>query len=414
MEICESTENTDNKKGTNQENIQNEQQEQIKENNLSNVTNAHSGYIESEVRPLKPYIEFDSDTLKKLSKAICEIVIETGKERKICKGFFLYFRIDLVWFKCLMTNEHMINNESINNNEIISISNEGNKITSIKLDKNQRYIKSFKDENLDITVIEILNEDNISSDYFLESELDIPINNGLINNEIYIPQYIEGQQFKIAEGIIKDIIKYEFNYSANIDKGSSGNPIFQKNSKKVIVIHKTTVGNMENIGNFIYPVINKIKEEIRKKCNNGKYINGKYMYDDGKYYIGEFKNEIPNGKGIKYYKNGNILYDGDFINGKYEGNGKEIYGEGFYYIGQFKNNLRNGKGTEYYSNGNIKYDGDWINDKREGNGKYILEDGIYYIGQWKNGLKHGKGTMFYSNGNIKKNGNWNNDNFVEN
>ena len=79
------------------------------------------------------------------------------------------------------------------------------------------------------------------------------------------------------------------------------------------------------------------------------------------------------------------------MNDKYEGNGKGIWENGEYYIGQWKNGLRNGKGTYYYSNGNIKYDGDWINDKYEGNGKEIYENGEYYIGQFKNGLSHGKG-----------------------
>ena len=52
---------------------------------------------------------------------------------------------------------------------------------------------------------------------------------------------------------------------------------------------------------------------------------------------------------------------------------------GEYYIGQFKNNLRNGKGTEYYSNGKIKYEGDFVNDEYEGNGKYIYENDKYRI-----------------------------------
>ena len=30
-------------------------------------------------------------------------------------------------------------------------------------------------------------------------------------------------------------------------------------------MHKSVVGNMENYGGFIYPVINIIKEDIRKK-----------------------------------------------------------------------------------------------------------------------------------------------------
>ena len=64
----------------------------------------------------------------------------------------------------------------------------------------------------------------------------------------------------------------------------------------------------------------------------------------------------------------------------YNGKGKIIFYNGNYYIGQFKNGLRNGKGTEYYKNGNIKYEGDFIDGIREGNGKYIYENGSYYIG----------------------------------
>ena len=93
---------------------------------------------------------------------------------------------------------------------------------------------------------------------------------------------------------------------------------------------------------------------------------------------------------------------------------KSIYEDGEYYIGQFKNGLRHGKGTMYYSNGNIMYEGDWVNDKREGNGKYIDENSNYYIGQWKNDLKHGKGTEYYKNGSIKFDGYWKNNEFVGN
>ena len=57
------------------------------------------------------------------------------------------------------------------------------------------------------------------------------------------------------------------------------------------------------------------------------------------------------------------MYEGDYINDKKEGNGKYIWENGEYYIGQFKNGLSHGKGTMYYSNGKIKYEGDWINNK---------------------------------------------------
>ena len=129
-----------------------------------------------------------------------------------------------------------------------------------------------------------------------------------------------------AKGIIKAVNKYEFTHLANTEQDSSGSPIFLENRIHVIGIHKQgNINKTENYGDFIYPAINIIKNDIREKRNNGKYIDGKYIYEDDKYYIGEFKDNIPNGKGIKYYKNGNIQYEGDFINGKFEGNGKYYY-----------------------------------------------------------------------------------------
>ena len=68
--------------------------------------------------------------------------------------------------------------------------------------------------------------------------------------------------------------------------------------------------------------------------------------------------------------------------------------------------MRHGKGKLYNKNGNITYEGDFINDKYEGNGKYNWEDGEYYIGQWKNGKRYGKGKLYYKNGSIKYEGDW--------
>jgi len=42
----------------------------------------------------------------------------------------------------------------------------------LNLNNNKRYMKSFTDIDLDITVVEILNEDDILKDYFLYPELE--------------------------------------------------------------------------------------------------------------------------------------------------------------------------------------------------------------------------------------------------
>jgi hypothetical protein len=42
-----------------------------------------------------------------------------------------------------------------------------------------------------------------------------------------------------------------------------------------------------------------------------------------------------------------ILFEGNFINSKFEGKGEFIYDKGDYFIGNYKDGERNGKGTIY-------------------------------------------------------------------
>jgi len=385
--------NNEPKNTSNELNNAKESNDRVKENILIPQNSTHF------LCRLEPFKKIES-YLSNISKSILKIEIDTRSGKIIGAGFLLKFYIGQELFYCLISNEHVIKDDIIKNNSIINIiyyDNESKK-GNIKLKNKKRYIKSFIDIGLDITVIEILDEDNISKNYFLFPESEIMINKRLINNGIYILQYAKGKGLVKSRGKIKEINKYEITHLASTQKGSSGSPIFLENCINIIGIHKE--GNKdktENYGDFIYPVINIIENDINKKRNSGKYINGEYIWEDDKYYIGEFKNNLPNGKGIKYYSNRKILYEGNFINGKFEGNGKYIYDDSDYYIGQYKNGLPNGKGIDYYSNGMIKYEGDYINGKGEGYGKYIWENGDYYIGQWKNGLFNGKGTYYNSN-----------------
>ena len=139
----------------------------------------------------------------------------------------------------------------------------------------------------------------------------------------------------------------------------------------------------------------------RNYINDKREENGKYILENGEYYIGQWKNGLFHVKGKEYYANGNIKYEGDFIDCGWEGNWKYISENGNYYIGQLKNGLGHGNWKENYANGNIKYEGNYINDKYVEKWKYISEKGEYYIGQWKNGLGHGNWKENYSNGNIK-------------
>ena len=163
-----------------------------------------------------------------------------------------------------------------------------------------------------------------------------------------------------SEGIIKQINNHTFFHTASTKSGSSGSPIILKNTSKVIGMHKGAIID-NNLGSFIYPIFKSIK------INNEK----KFVDENGNYYIGQMENGKHIGKGIIYYKNGKILYEGDFINGKREGFGKFIDKNGDWYIGQWLNGQKHGEGKIYYSNGNLLYEGDFVKGKKEGKGKYI-------------------------------------------
>ena len=150
-----------------------------------------------------------------------------------------------------------------------------------------------------------------------------------------------------------------------------------------------------------------------QKTRGNNYVqgNGKYTFPNGDYYIGDLKNGLPDGKGIRYTPDGKIRYQGDFVNGCSQGIGKLIWENGEYYEGAYVNNKRHGKGKVFYSNGKVKYDGDFANDKYDGYGQYIWENGDYYIGYWSNGLRHGKGAIYLANGYLNFQGEFINDKY---
>ena len=163
-----------------------------------------------------------------VTKAVCKLKIETQFKTIIGTGFLLKFWINQECFYCLVSNEHVIKKDLINNNYNLYISYDNKfRFADIELDseKQKRYIKSFLEEGLDIMVVEILEEDNKSKDYFLLDELETE-NNIIINSQIYIPQYAKGKELVNSRGKIIKINKYEFTHLANTEQGSSGSPIF--------------------------------------------------------------------------------------------------------------------------------------------------------------------------------------------
>ena len=166
--------------------------------------------------------------------------------------------------KVLITNNHVINLEM----EKITISINNNKeIKEIEL--NDRI--TYTNKEYDITIIEIKDKDKINN--YLELDENIMqkgANKLYINNTIYIIQYPWGQKLGVSYGILNRINEdkeYNFNHLCCTEEGSSGSPIINLTSNKVIGIHKEAEKNY-NRGLFLnYAIEDFIKKNIIKQLN---------------------------------------------------------------------------------------------------------------------------------------------------
>ena len=124
--------------------------------------------------------------------------------------------------------------------------------------------------------------------------------------------------------------------------------------------------------------------------------SGKMIYSNGDVYSGTFRNGLKNGNGIMNYTIGD-MYEGEWVDGTKEGMGIYNYVNGNTYNGRWSKNNRSGNGVMMYSNGD-KYDGLWLNDERNGQGTIFYKNGDKYDGLWLNDERNGQGTIFYKNG----------------
>ena len=213
-------------------------------------------------------------SLVEASKSLCKVI--TNYE--IASGFFIQLFKGEEQFFCLMTCEHAVKREMVEQKQEITILYELEKqMKKIRLNPKERIIKDFKDITIDVTVIEILPKDNIPNNYFVSPLFDYRDNyNKLIGKEIAIIQYQKGKMNYSYGNILRmeqlDSAQYEFAHDASTDNGSSGSPIFLKDTPGVVGIHKGgSEEKKENYGDFIWPIIcyfNYFQENILNAQKN--------------------------------------------------------------------------------------------------------------------------------------------------
>ena len=159
--------------------------------------------------------------------------------------------------------------------------------------------------------------------------------------------------------------------------------------KKVL----NSVVNSVASANEIVPVASANEIVAEALVNLEHDVNVWHTIEDGKCrYKGEWKNGLPNGKGIKHFYKTDSYIDGNFVDGFAEGHGKQTFEQTWektvpYYEGEFKRNNYQGKGEYHYGDGDY-YKGDWKDGKYHGQGaSYSKRLDRTWVGEYKNDEK---------------------------
>ena len=224
-------------------------------------------------------------------------------------------------------------------------------------------------------------------------------------------------------------VKSKINKTKKYTKGL----IFKYNNNN---FHSTNID--ECLGSAKSCYIGEVDLYTNKKCGNGEiiYSNGArekgtyynnefigwniFIDNQGVLYVGLFNKLGLNGKGLRYNKEINHIYKGDFLNSqrhgkgkdyrnnsKYEGDfikdkkcgkGKIIFDSGDTYEGEFRDNKFNGYGHYIWFKNGHEYKGNYFNGKFHGEGFYKWGKNEYYNGEYVNGIKEGEGEISYADG----------------
>ena len=259
------------------------------------------------ISPEPVSLEGTKKILNQMNKCVCRIYND-GEGT----GFFTKIPFINKFLPVLITNNHILNENDIKNNKKILI-NINKELRSIKIDGKR---KRYTNEQLDITIIEIKEEDHINNEYielddnimnyFKLNEKVNPndINGIYCNKSIYILNYPERNDIVVSYGQPPKLTDTEISHRCSTEKGSSGSPILLIENQKLIGVHCGSYRMRPlNKGRLIiYSII-----EFQKINNNLLIIDkeGKITINEiNNYIIGEFdiKEENKNIRIINSYE----------------------------------------------------------------------------------------------------------------
>ena len=249
---------------------------------MSVVDIIKENYAENYPKPVT--LKTTEKIIEQMKNNVCKIYLSDGS-----KGTGFFCKLPYNQLKVLITNNHVIDEKVLKGNEKILISINNEKKKEIELKNRIKYTN----KEYDVTIIEIKEKDEINNYLELDENIIENISNmEYIKETIYIIEY-EGneKEVSVSYGIIKGIDiknKYTFEHISCTEKGSSGSPILNMKTNKVIGIHKEVYKN-KNRGTFLNYVLqdfinkNLIKEfnekyKLNIKDNNIKELDLSWQY----------------------------------------------------------------------------------------------------------------------------------------
>ena len=178
-------------------------------------------------------------------------------------GFFCKIPYKNKKIPVLITNYHLISDEFIENNKKIKININDDEYYEINLNENSKIYSSIKEE-YDIMIIKLEEEKDICNYLELDESLFKDNSEKIYEDKsIYILHYPSGDKLSVSYGYgIQKEKEYYIRHYCNTEHGSSGSPILNLKTNKVIGIHSGFINKKTqfNLGVLLKYPLNKIND----------------------------------------------------------------------------------------------------------------------------------------------------------
>ena len=202
--------------------------------------------------------------LKQMKKSICKITLPT----KTGTGFFCKLEYKGTEIKTLITNYHVIDDKFIKSNKNVKIELNNQKIIKMININENKIIYSSKNKEYDIVIIKLGKEDDVEDIDYLEIDDNLLNTNSEYaynDSAIYVLHYPLGKEAIVSYGYGITMKNYNIIHKCKTTFGSSGSPILNLSTNKVIGIHKSYAkGHNCNVGIFLKKPIIEMKKNLNR------------------------------------------------------------------------------------------------------------------------------------------------------